>query len=139
MSISFQSRDLSLDEFKQDLINADRSSVYYPLNAIDIAMQPKVINGLLPWKTQIHWKTSFLFFPTPCLLVLAYKLDFEDFIQHNAHCFQTTFSTCIEFLSFQSNYSVPTMIKKSLQLTTLWMSWSASQKNRSQWRLQTTC
>ena len=44
MIISFQSRDLSLDYFKQELINADRSSVYYPLNAIDIAMQPKVNN-----------------------------------------------------------------------------------------------
>ena len=105
MIITFQSRDLSLDEFKQELINADRSSVYYPLNAIDIAMQPKVNNiewaPLIWWKTQIHWKTTFLllFSPTPCLLVVAYKLDFEDFIQHNAHCFETT-STYIDFFVF---------------------------------------
>ena len=47
MIISFQSRDLSLDDFKQELINADKSSVYYPLNAIDIAMQPKV--NIIEW------------------------------------------------------------------------------------------
>ena len=54
----------------------------------------------------------FCFSPTPCLLVVAYKLDFDDFFQHNAHCFETI-STYIIFLSFQSIYSVPTMIKKS--------------------------
>ena len=97
MTISFQSRDLSLDEFKQELINADRSSVYYPLNAIDIAMQPKVNNELLSWKTQIR---LFCFSPTPCLLLVAYKLDFEDFIQHNAHCFETTSSTYFDFFVF---------------------------------------
>ena len=55
----------------------------------------------------------FCFSPTPCLLVIAYKLDFEDFIQHNAHCFETTSTYNDFFLSFQSIYSVPTMIRKS--------------------------
>ena len=75
-------------------------------------MQPKVNNGPFDGKRKSTGKRLFCFSPTPCLLVVAYKLDFEDFIQHNAHCFQTT-STCVDFLSSQSIYSVPTMIKKS--------------------------
>ena len=38
MSFAFQSRDLSLDGIKQEIIKADRSSVYYTLNAMDIAI-----------------------------------------------------------------------------------------------------
>ena len=56
----------------------------------------------------------FCFSPTPCLLVVAYKLDFEDFIQHNAHCFETT-STYIDFFVFSVHLQRANDDKKSRQ------------------------